>query len=119
MIAGQFVPGNTLVAINHWSAFHSSSNFRDPYKSIPERWLGDPKYEGDKRKVVQPFSVGPRNCIGQNLAYSEMWVILSRVLWNFDLELCEENGNWLESLEIYTIWLKQPLLVKLTPIVRG
>jgi cytochrome P450 len=32
---------------------------------VPERWLGDPEYAHDVRGVLQPFSVGPRNCIGR------------------------------------------------------
>lgn len=119
VIAGRFVPGKTLVAVNHWSAYHSSSNFKDPYKFIPERWLGEPEYRNDKRKVLQPFSVGPRNCIGQNLAYAEMRVILARILWNFDVELCEESRDWIEKLQIYTLWKKQPLMVKLNPVNRS
>jgi cytochrome P450 len=119
VIAGRFVPGNSLVGVNQWSAYHSSSNFKDPYNFIPERWLGDPKYKDDKRKVLQPFSVGPRNCIGQNLAYAEVRVVLARILWNFDIELCEESQDWMERLEIYMLWKKQPLMVKLTPVNRS
>lgn len=37
VIAGRFVLGKTLVAVNQCSAYHSSSNFKDPYKFIPER----------------------------------------------------------------------------------
>jgi len=117
-IAGRFVPGRTIVAVHQWSAYHSPKNFLDPDKFVPERWLGDPKYENDKRGVVHPFSMGPRNCIGMNLAYTEMRVIMARVLWNFDLELCEESRDWAERLKIYQLWAKEPLMVKITPIRR-
>ena len=86
---------------------------------MPERWLGDPKYADDRRGVVHPFSVGPRNCIGMNLAYAEMKVILARILWNFDLELCEQSKEWAENLVVYLIWAKEPLMVKATPVKRG
>jgi cytochrome P450 len=119
VISGQCVPGNTIVAVNQWSVNHASLHFRDPYKFIPERWLGDPKYKGDKRKAVQPFSVGPRNCIGMNLAYAEMRLVLARILWNFDIELCEESRDWMDRLEVYTLWKKEPMMVKLTPVVRS
>ena len=45
--------------------FHSFRNFEDPDSFIPERWLKDPKYAGDDRTALQPFSFGPRNCIGK------------------------------------------------------
>lgn len=40
-------------------------NFRDPEMFVPERWLGDPRYDGDAKEVLQPFSIGPRNCLGK------------------------------------------------------
>lgn len=42
-----------------------SENFTDPFEFRPERFLNDPKYAGDKFDMLQPFSVGPRNCIGR------------------------------------------------------
>ena len=31
----------------------------------PERFLGDERYANDVRDVLQPFHIGPRNCIGR------------------------------------------------------
>lgn len=48
--------------------FHSSRNFTDPLKFIPERWLDGPdskRFAKDRVQAFQPFSVGPRNCIGK------------------------------------------------------
>lgn len=45
--------------------YHSPSNFTDPDSFIPERWLGDPRFDGDDKAALQPFQVGPRNCIGR------------------------------------------------------
>lgn len=118
-IAGRFVPGDTIVYVHHWSAYSSPANFRDPEKFVPERWLGDPMYADDRRGVVHPFSVGPRNCIGMNLAHAEMRLILARILWNFDLELCKQSQEWAEKLRVYLIWVKEPLMVKVTPVNRG
>jgi aspirochlorine biosynthesis cytochrome P450 monooxygenase len=64
-ICGRYVPPGTAVGVPSWAAYHSSHNFRDPDDFVPERWLGDPKYADDKRTVFQPFSYGPRNCIGR------------------------------------------------------
>ena len=40
------------------------------------------------------FQAGPRTCLGQNMAYMEMKVVLARVLTEFDLEL--EPGQKIE-----------------------
>ena len=57
----------TTVTINHYCANTSAQNFRDPLTFIPDRWLDDPAFDGDKKDVVQPFSVGPRDCPGKRL----------------------------------------------------
>ncbi|KAH6982399.1 P450 monooxygenase, partial [Ilyonectria destructans] len=58
------------------------------------------------------FSYGPRNCLGKNLAYHEMRLILSSVLWTFDIELEQMNFDWIDQ-NTYGIWEKHPLYVKL------
>ncbi|KAK8084786.1 hypothetical protein PG997_006057 [Apiospora hydei] len=47
------------------AADRSSQNFVDPESFIPDRWLGDPRFEKDDKAACQPFSYGPRNCIGK------------------------------------------------------
>lgn len=85
---------------------------------MPERWLpkaqNDPSspFFNDSRDVFKPFSFGPRDCIGRNLAYHEMRLILSKVLWNFDFELCEESNEW-DRQRIFALWEKPPLMVRI------
>lgn len=66
-ICGQFIPGGTLVGINQYAAFRSPLNFHRPDEFIPERALpsGNPEFSNDERGALQPFSFGPRNCIGR------------------------------------------------------
>ncbi|KAL1620233.1 hypothetical protein SLS56_009725, partial [Neofusicoccum ribis] len=63
-----WLPPKTCVCVSNWAAYHSASNFKDPDSFVPERWLPGTGYDDDKKEAVQPFSVGPRNCIGRNLA---------------------------------------------------
>ncbi|KAL5356419.1 cytochrome P450 [Aspergillus floccosus] len=115
VISGYNIPPGTAVSVHQSAAYWSSTNFHRPQEFIPERWLQDVKsdpsspFSADKRDVVQPFSVGPRNCIGRNLAYAEMRLILARVLWNFDLELCEESLSW-KYQKSYVLWDKPALM---------
>jgi cytochrome P450 len=119
VIVGRFVPGRTCVSVSHWSCYHSPDNFRDPDKFAPERWLGDERYKNDRKRALQAFSLGPRNCLGMNLAYAEMRVILARLLWNFDIELCQESRNWVEGMKVFMIYQRPPLKVILTQVVRS
>ena len=55
-----------MVGVPQFTAYTSERNFRDAEKFLPERWVKGVKgYESDDRKILQPFSVGPRNCIGR------------------------------------------------------
>lgn len=65
VVDGKFVPAGTAVSVCQWAASRSAMNFKDPTQFRPERWMGDPRYEGDRKEAMQPFSYGPRNCIGR------------------------------------------------------
>lgn len=66
-IAGKWVPGNTVVGIHQYAQYRSEENFAEPEVFAPERFLDldDPKWKNDRRDALQPFSFGPRNCIGR------------------------------------------------------
>ncbi|EMF16370.1 benzoate 4-monooxygenase cytochrome P450, partial [Sphaerulina musiva SO2202] len=121
VISGVFIPEGTAVQVSQWAAHHSEENFADPEVFVPERWLDgeDEKYEGDRRGAMQPFSFGPRNCLGKNLALAEMRLIMAKLLWTFDLELDPKSQDWIQGCKVFTLWDKPELLVKLTQVDRG
>ncbi len=53
-----------------------------------------------------------------SLAYAEMRVIFARMIWNFDMELADVSQQWMEKLKVWSLWEKEPLMVKLVPVVR-
>ncbi|KAK4938717.1 hypothetical protein LTR10_020900 [Elasticomyces elasticus] len=78
VIDGKFVPGGTAVAISQLAAYHSPSNFRRPEEFIPERWIEGSKFPEDQLAVVQPFSMGPRNCLGKKQVVSVLRDLITR-----------------------------------------
>ncbi|KAI4284881.1 MAG: hypothetical protein L6R38_001090 [Xanthoria sp. 2 TBL-2021] len=114
VIDGKFVPQNTSVGVHQWSTYRSSANFASPDTFDPERWLPEAptKYRSDIKAALQPFSLGPRGCIGKSLAYFEIRSILTRMLWHFDMDLEDESLGWTDQKE-YTLWDKPPLWVRL------
>ncbi|KAH8664178.1 putative P450 monooxygenase [Xylariales sp. PMI_506] len=131
VIAGAFVPGDTCVGVPIYGAARSALNFRDPHEFRPERWIGDSdsdsdsdsdrdgEYDSDRREASQAFSFGPRNCIGRNLAYAEMRLVVANLVWHFDLESAVPAGqNWIDQ-KVFMVWDKLPLPVKLHPVVRA
>ncbi|KFA73875.1 hypothetical protein S40288_00867 [Stachybotrys chartarum IBT 40288] len=117
-LAGYWLPEGTSVSVPQWSAYRSENHWLEADKFIPERWLGDARFDNDNKGILNPFSHGPRNCIGKNLAYAEMRLILARFLWRYDVELMPESRNWNQQ-KIYTIWAKGELKVKLKLAQRG
>lgn len=100
------------------SAYHSPLNFHDPQSFRPERWLSE-EYENpaspfhnDRRDVHKPFSFGRRDCIGRNLAFHEMRLILALLLWNFDLSLSEGMEQW-HVQKIFGLWQKPALMLNI------
>lgn len=94
-------------------------NFHRANEYIPERWLseadgGSPEFANDDKAVFQPFSTGPRNCIGRNLAYAEMRVVMARLLFNFDMKLEGTPPDWAHQ-NAPLLWTKKPLMVKMLP----
>jgi len=112
VIANKYIPANVSVSVNHWATYQSTANFLNASHFVPERFLGDPEYANDNFGALQPFSVGPRNCIGKNLAYHEMRLLLTMVLVSFDMELQEESKGWKDQ-KVFIFWDKRPLMVKL------
>lgn len=112
-ICGRWVPGGTVVTINMLPAYRSPKNFVDPDTYHPERWLGDPRYASDNRNVFQPFSVGPRSCIGKNLGNLETRLTLARMVWNFDMKLSAETDSAWDDQLVFLSFQKKPLIVEL------
>jgi cytochrome P450 len=113
MIDGHRVPEGTSVAVSSWAAAHNPANFKDCDSFIPERFI-DPAYSTDIKKGYQPFSLGPRGCIGKNLSYMEMRLILTRLLWNFDIESVDGAWQWdpegeMKNMLAYMTWQKPDL----------
>ncbi|KAJ0269092.1 hypothetical protein COL940_012771 [Colletotrichum noveboracense] len=118
-VCGRFIPGNMTVAIHQWAIHHNEAYFKDPFSFRPERFLGDAEFASDNRDAFQPFHIGARNCLGRNLAYVEMRLILARLIWSFDLELAEESRDWVGQQKVFILWDKGPLKVHLKPVARA
>lgn len=118
-VDGHTVPPGINVGVHQLSTHYSPQNFHEPGSFVPERWLPsavddhNSPFHNDNRDARQPFSVGPRNCIGKNLAFSEMRQILARILWNFDRELVDKQQDWADQ-KIYSLWAKGELQCRIS-----
>lgn len=126
-VAGEFLPGGVTVSCHSWAATHSPLNFRRPDEFIPERWIGD-AYADDNGEASQPFSLGPRGCIGRHLSYPELRLILGSLLWNFDVERADlddpkvedvwEPSGDLPRVMSFNTWNEPPLMCRIKAVRR-
>jgi len=94
------IPPGTPVSMTSLCAHTDESIFPDPWKFIPERWLGTKGVE--KRKYQMAFNKGGRNCIGINLAHAELFLVMATVL-RYDMELFETDISDVEFQHDYQI----------------
>ncbi|KXN65031.1 cytochrome P450 [Conidiobolus coronatus NRRL 28638] len=84
-IDGHFIPEGTLIALNSYAINYSEEHFPHASEFNIDKWLS-PERETYKSKLYT-FSSGPRSCIGRELAWMEMFLVLSHLLHRFELEL--------------------------------
>ncbi|PVH78516.1 cytochrome protein [Cadophora sp. DSE1049] len=87
------IPPNTALSMHGPLIHHSEKVYPEPWSFIPERWLVSPTPPGlperpagiprASQKYLVPFSKGTRNCVGQPMAYSELFMTLANVLRTF------------------------------------
>lgn len=109
-VDGNWVPPGTLVSSLSWSIKHDARYWQDPESFRPERWVGDGF--GDNKNAFQPFSLGPRACIGINLAYLEMRLILAKMVWQYDFELMDKELDWDRDSMMYVLWHKPSMNIR-------
>ncbi|KAI4116566.1 MAG: hypothetical protein LQ338_007689 [Usnochroma carphineum] len=87
--AGQHFPTQDFLVWDVVQGIHRDPGYwQRPDEFIPERWLaapGDPLHP--IKGAYRPFSHGPRNCIGQELAMIEMKIIMALAARQFDITL--------------------------------
>jgi cytochrome P450 len=78
-IAGTPLPAKTLTFVSAYAQHYRPSNFPEPKRFDPDRWLPEREAERHKSSYL-PFSAGPRVCIGLHFAMIEGPVVLATLL---------------------------------------
>ena len=53
------------------------------------------------------------------LAHTEARLVLTKLLWHFDIELDGLHEGWIEAARFFVLWELKPLLVRVTPAKRS
>ncbi|KAF8263845.1 cytochrome P450 [Lactarius quietus] len=107
-ISGTFIPGGTVVGQCTLRVHRSPAVFSDPDTFIPDRWLGEDAKTYEPSMVA--FSKGPRSCIGINLAYCELYLVIAGIFRRFDMTLDAERSGDLSVVEHFVPVFKGPHL---------
>lgn len=100
VVDGQYYPPGVRISTACYCMHHNKELYDEPFKFTLERWIVD---ENDKtgasaEKVARaesgymPFSAGPRGCVGKNLAYLEMGIVLAKILYQFEIRRDTSNN---------------------------
>lgn len=77
------IDNGLAICLNGHDLHYDERFFPDPTAFRPERWLGE---EEIPRSYFRTFGRGPRACLGQNLAFNEIKIILMMAWRDFDFE---------------------------------
>lgn len=106
--AGAQVLGHAFLAQRDAAAFGPEpvGEFR------PERWLASEERSARMEAAMLTFGMGPRGCLGRELALMELHKLVPEVLRRFEVEVLEEGRYCVCGGLAY---LRPGLLVRLTP----
>ncbi|KAG8526297.1 uncharacterized protein KY384_000290 [Bacidia gigantensis] len=119
-IDGVYVPEGTTVGFAGWASGHDRGTYGDDFAVYrPERWIVGRDGHGDGeaeekvryiRSAFHPFTAGPGNCVGQNLAGLEMMLICARTLWRMDVRVATGTGEGKEGevMEVEDAYIALP-----------
>uniref|UniRef100_W5MDI6 Cytochrome P450, family 27, subfamily A, polypeptide 7 n=1 Tax=Lepisosteus oculatus TaxID=7918 RepID=W5MDI6_LEPOC len=87
LVLGEYyIPSKVFMVLCHYAASVEESQFPDPLAFKPERWIK--KEQGKKPHPFSsvPFGYGVRGCLGRRIAELEMYLALSRLVKNFEIQ---------------------------------
>ncbi|QRW24239.1 cytochrome P450 family protein [Rhizoctonia solani] len=83
-VAGQTFEAGSVISVPSYTTNRSSVWGNDASDFRPGRWLEDGA--GTLNKYFVPFSIGPRACIGRNLAYMDLMLIVATLFRRYQVE---------------------------------
>ncbi|CAB5356645.1 cytochrome P450 [Rhizophagus irregularis] len=103
---GEYVlPENSIIRVSNFAVHHDPKYWDNAYTFDPERWLTNEKRSNQYSYI--PFSVGPRNCVGQNFSIMEQRIIIAMFLLKYEWSL-PKNSIHKDELVLSNAFLFRP-----------
>lgn len=92
------LPPGTIVGMQNFVHHRDPALFPKPDEFIPERWLQGHEMSrevnlDDANAALTPYSVGSRNCMGQTLAKTELYLAVPRLVRRLDFSLSSKMNE--------------------------
>ncbi|KAG7899289.1 hypothetical protein KL935_003599 [Ogataea polymorpha] len=100
VIGNAVIPRGTTLFMNAWAGNHDKMQFFKPMEFIPERWLDPETGNVDTNLRHLSFGVGSRMCLGNNLAFKELYVLICKFVLMFEIEVANDESPSLHPLEL-------------------
>ncbi|KAL8949222.1 MAG: hypothetical protein Q9222_004654 [Ikaeria aurantiellina] len=94
------LPAGTVMSASVKDMHRSEAIFKDALAFNPERWMDTEKAK-HLQHFILPFSKGQRVCVGQHIAWVELFVILANLIHRSDLQLWETTEQDVDSCHNY------------------
>ncbi|KAJ5595002.1 Cytochrome P450 [Penicillium hispanicum] len=86
---GFFFPPGTVLSVPSYTIHHMKEIWGDDVDDFkPDRWLN---LTARQKTCFNPFSYGPRACVGQNVAIMELQLIIGTLFRRYDFALYQET----------------------------
>ncbi|CAF1523118.1 unnamed protein product [Rotaria magnacalcarata] len=86
-----FIPKDTFILVNMWSAMKDEEQWLKPDEFRPDRFLDENnKLKNNNHPAMMPFSVGKRACTGEQIAKIQLFLILVSLFQKFEFRFA--NG---------------------------
>ncbi|EGU72830.1 hypothetical protein FOXB_16662 [Fusarium oxysporum f. sp. conglutinans Fo5176] len=118
------LPPGTVVGMQNYVHHRDPVLFPKPDMFIPERWLEGHELNQDinlhdANAALTPYSVGSRNCMGQTLAKTELYLSVPRFVKRLDFSLSSKMKE--DDMHMRDLWAVLPkgrrLFLDLKPLV--
>jgi cytochrome P450 len=98
-VGDHYIPAGLHVSTGLYCLSYNSNVYPEPFKFCPERWIVDETgKEGSSADSVAlaengfcAFSYGTRGCVGKNLAWLEMRLVMAKTLYMYEIQADPTN----------------------------
>ncbi|KAJ3546252.1 hypothetical protein NM688_g5535 [Phlebia brevispora] len=83
---GYHIPAGTIIMMNIWAMLYDPDEYSNPDVFDPDRFMRDGKINPDIRDSTANFGFGRRKCAGRHLARETLLLMISSILYAFNIE---------------------------------